>query len=301
MLRRGGSPLQLGMNLPVMVPGLDRDGLREWCRRVEAGPYASLAAGERITFPNPEITVTLSAAAALTERVRLVYGVLVLPLHRAALVAKQAATLDVLSGGRVVLGVGAGGRDEDYRALGLEPEAKRLAHLEEQVAEIRRAWSGEPPCEGALRPVEPAPLQPGGPPVLAGSIFPRAIRRAARWADGVYGFSFGPSLQEIAVGFETAREAWREIGRPAPPRLATGFWFALGPGSREQMDAYLARYLNFLGPGVAGKLAPTVRATSAEALREAARRIEDLGADELILTPTTLDPDEVDRVADVLG
>jgi hypothetical protein len=67
------------------------------------------------------------------------------------------------------------------------------------------------------------------------------------------------------------------------------------------MDAYLGRYLDFMGPGVAGKIAPSVTSVSAAALRDAARRIEDLGADELILTPTTLDPDEVDRVADILG
>jgi alkanesulfonate monooxygenase SsuD/methylene tetrahydromethanopterin reductase-like flavin-dependent oxidoreductase (luciferase family) len=292
--------MRLGMNLPVMVPGLDRDLLLEWCRRIDAGPWSSLAAGERITFPNPEIGVALSAAAAVTERVELLYGVLVLPLHRAVQVAKQVATLDVLSGGRVVLGVGAGGREEDYRAVGIAPERQRLTRLEQQVAEMRRAWAGELPFEGALRPVEPAPLQPGGPPVLAGSIFPRAIRRAAAWADGLYGFSFGPSPDEIGAGFETARQAWREAGR-RPPRLATGFWFALGPNAREQMDAYLGRYLNFMGPGVARKLAATVTAVSADTLRQAARRIEDLGTDDLILTPTTLDPEELERAADVLA
>jgi alkanesulfonate monooxygenase SsuD/methylene tetrahydromethanopterin reductase-like flavin-dependent oxidoreductase (luciferase family) len=293
--------MKLGMNLPVMVPGLDRDLVLEWCRRIDAGPYASLAAGERITFPNPEITVLLSAAAVATERVKLVFGVLVLPLHSAVLVAKQVATLDVISGGRVVLGVGAGGRDEDYRALGIAPEEKRLAGLERQVAEMRRAFRGERPFAGALRPVEPAPLQGDGLPILAGSIFPRAIRRAARWADGLYGFSFGPDVGEIGAGFETARDAWRQLGRERPPTLATGFWFALGEKARDQMDAYLGRYLDFMGPGVAGRIAPSVTSVSAAALRDAARRIEDLGADELILTPTTLDPDEVDRVADILG
>ncbi len=58
--------MEIGMNLPVMVPGLDRELILEWSRRIDAGPYASLAAGERITFPNPEIMVTLSAAAAVT-------------------------------------------------------------------------------------------------------------------------------------------------------------------------------------------------------------------------------------------
>ena len=81
------------MNLPVMVPGLDRDRVLEWSRRIDAGPFASLAAGERITFPNPELMVTLSVAAAVTERVKLLFGVLVPPLHSEVLLAKHPFTL----------------------------------------------------------------------------------------------------------------------------------------------------------------------------------------------------------------
>ncbi len=292
--------MELGMNLPVMVPGLDRARVHDWSRRIDAGPYTSLAAGERITFPNPEILVTLSTAAAVTERVKIVFDVLVLPMHPAPVVAKQVATLDVLSGGRVVLGVGVGAREEDFRAAGMAFDATRFARLDAQVATLRRAFGGQQVVEGALRPVEPLPLQPGGPPIWAGALGPRSIRRASRWADGVAGFSFGPSAEEIGTAFERARKAWAEAGRPAP-RLVTSFWFALGPDARRQLDAYLGRYLAFLGPGVAEMLAPTVSVTSAGALRDAARMVADLGADELILVPTTSDPGEVDRVADLLG
>jgi alkanesulfonate monooxygenase SsuD/methylene tetrahydromethanopterin reductase-like flavin-dependent oxidoreductase (luciferase family) len=293
--------MKIGMNLPVMVPGLDRDLILEWSRRVDAGPYASLAAGERITFPNPEVMVTLAAAAAVTERVRLAFNVLVLPMHSEVLIAKQVATLDVISAGRVTLGVGVGGREEDYRAVGAVCDEKRVGRLERQVGLMRRAWAGERVVEGALRPVEPSPVQPGGPEILAGSLFPRSIRRAARWADGLCSFSFGPSADEIGRQFEMARAAWKREGRSAPPRLVTGCWFALGSGAREQMDEYLQRYLGFLGPGVAEKLAPTVTTTSGGALEAVVGMIEDLGADELILAPTTSDPDEVHRVADLLG
>jgi len=292
--------MKIGMHLPVMVPGFDRNRILEWSRRIDAGPYSSLAAGERITFPNPEILVALAAAAAVTERVRLVFSVLVLPLHSAVLIAKQVATLDVISGGRVTLGVGVGGREEDYRAVGAVFE-RRLAQIERQVGILRRAWHGEPVVENALRPVEPQPLQAGGPEILAGALFPRSIRRAARWADGLTDFSFGPSASEIESRFELAREAWKQCGRDAPPRLVGGCWFALGEGAREQMDVYLKRYLNFLGPGVAEQIAPTVTVTSASSLRTAVAMLRDLGADELLLTPTSADPDDVDRVADLLG
>jgi alkanesulfonate monooxygenase SsuD/methylene tetrahydromethanopterin reductase-like flavin-dependent oxidoreductase (luciferase family) len=293
--------MKIGMNLPVMVPGLDRSAIHEWSRRIDAGPYASLAAGERITFPNPEILVTLATAAALTERVRITFSVLVLPMHNPIRIAKQVATLDVLSGGRVSLGLGVGGREEDYAAVGAEYDKGIWRRMEEQVAVMRRAWKGEQVVEGALRPVEPLPLQAGGPELLAGSMFPRSIRRAARWADGICGFSFGPHAAEVANQFDLARSAWKEEGRGGAPRLVTSFWFALGPDARGQLDDYLMRYLNFMGRDAARKLAPTVTTLSAKALKDAARQIADLGCDELILVPTTSDPDEVDRVADILG
>jgi len=293
--------MKIGMNLPVMVPGLGRELVFEWSRRIDTGPYSSLACGERITFPNPEVMVTLSAAAALTERVQLAFSVLVLPMHNAVRIAKQVATLDVLSGGRVSLGVGVGGREEDYVAVGAEYDRRLWTRLGEQVDVMRRAWNGEQVVEGALRPVEPAPVQPGGPELLAGSMFPRSIRRAARWADGIAGFSFGPGAAEVKSQFELARSAWKEEGRAAEPRLVTSFWFALGDRARTQLDEYLLRYLNFMGEDSARKLAPTVSATSPAALRDAARMVEDLGCDELILVPTTTDPEEVDRVADILG
>ena len=291
------------MNLPVMVPGLDREHVHEWARRIDAGPFSSLASGERINFPNPEIGVVLATAAAVTERVKILFDVSVLPLHAPVPLAKQIATLDVMSGGRVVLGVGVGGRAEDYAAAGVPFDRTRHRRVEEDVAILRRVWRGEPVVEDALRIVEPLPVQPGGPEILAGALFPRSIQRAARYADGLKGFSFGPSAQEVGHGFELARKAWQQEGRPAP-RLATGFWFAL-PGrdgdGRAQLDAYVARYLNFMGPDAAAKIGPTVRAISAQPLRDALREMEDLGCDEVVLVPTTLDPDEVDRTADLIG
>lgn len=292
--------MDIGINLPVMVPGLDRDTVLEWCRRVDAGPFATLAAGERITFPNPEVMVTLSAAAAVTQRVRIAPTVIVLPMHAELLIAKQIATLDVLSGGRVVLGVGVGARDEDFRAVDASLERKRLGVLERQVDRMRRAWAGENLVEGATRAVEPAPLQPGGPKIWAGSLFPQSIRRAARWADGICGFSFGPSIEEVDAAFGAARHAWSEAGKPAP-RLVTSFFYALGEDARAQLDEFLARYLGFFGEEAARQIATLVETSSPRALVDTCRRLADIGTDEVILVPTTKDPGEVDRVADLLG
>jgi alkanesulfonate monooxygenase SsuD/methylene tetrahydromethanopterin reductase-like flavin-dependent oxidoreductase (luciferase family) len=292
--------MRIGLNLPVMVPGLDRDAILGWARRIDAGPFATLAVGERINFPNPEAIVTLSAAAAVTERVRLAFTVIVLPMHRTVPLAKQIATLVVLSGGRVDLGVGVGARADDYAAAEAPFDRRRLRRMEQQVARLRRVWAGEIVVPGADRPVEPLPIQPGGPPILIGALAADSIRRAAAWADGIFGFSFGPSSKEVERSFETARTAWREAGR-RPPRLVTSCWFALGPRARAQLDDYLHRYLGFLGDDLARHLAATVKTDSAEKLRDVLRRFADLGADEVHLVPTTADPDEVARLGDLIG
>jgi alkanesulfonate monooxygenase SsuD/methylene tetrahydromethanopterin reductase-like flavin-dependent oxidoreductase (luciferase family) len=299
--RIASGAMDLGMNLPVMVPGLDRAHLLAWARRIDAGPFSTLAAGERVNLPNPDMMVALGAAALVTERVRIMPNVVVLPMHSAVHVAKQLATLDVLSSGRVVAGVGVGARAEDFAAHDVPFRPTRLRRLEEQVGVMRRVWAGEIVVEGAGRPVEPFPVQPGGPPVLTGSLTVGSIRRAARFADGIAGFAFGPDPAELDLAFGAARQAWREQGREKPPRLVTGCWFALGSRAREQLDEYLGRYLAFMGPGAAKGVAPLVRATSPEALREVTRQVADAGADELCLVPTTLDVTELDRVADALG
>ena len=288
--------MRIGLTLPTMTPGLSRDTLLQWIRRIDEGPFATLATGERIAFPNPDLMVTMGAAAALTTRVELVLTVVVLPLHAAAVVAKQTATLDVLSNGRLTVGVGVGGREEDFRVVGA-PFGHRLSRMEAQVHAMRRIWSGEP-ADGATTPVGPRP--PHVPPVLIGALAHDSIRLAARWADGFCGFSFGPDGPEMAAAFETARSAWHDRGRPAP-RLVASAWYALGPDGRERMDAYAARYLDVFGARAARSLAKLCTTTSAAALASAVRRMTDAGADDFILVPTTTDPDDVRRVADVIG
>lgn len=291
--------MKYGLALPSMIPGLDRDTVFEWCRRIDAGPYASLACGERITFANPEMMVTLSAAAALTERVELYLTVLVVPLHSAGLAAKQVATLDVLSNGRVVLGVGVGGREHDYLAAE-RPFTKRRSTMERRVAEMRQIWRGEPAFEGAA-PIGPTPVQAGGPPVLIGAIDPKSIRKSAEWADGICGFSFGPEGEEIAEGIRALEQGWHEYGRSGSPRKSVTYWVALGPNGREQMDAYVKRYMEIFGKDVAAAVAPLCTTTSEAALKESVKIMADAGADDLVFVPTSTDPDQIDRIADLIG
>jgi alkanesulfonate monooxygenase SsuD/methylene tetrahydromethanopterin reductase-like flavin-dependent oxidoreductase (luciferase family) len=291
--------MKVGMTLPTMVAGFDGPRLREWCRRIDDGPFASIAVGERITYANTELFTTLAAAAALTDRVRLVSTIVVLPLHSAALVAKQAATIDVLSGGRLTVGVGIGGRDEDYRAVGARFD-RRHQRMDEQVAEMRAIWSGAPPFEGAS-PIGPPPAQAGGPPLLSGSLGPKSIARASRWAAGVAGFVTDPDPGMVGLGFDQVRAAWTTAGRPDPPYLTTSFWYGLGPDGVPRTKDYAFRYLRIFGDDFATAMAETVTMTSAEALAQGIAGLADTGCDELYLVPTTAEVPELEETIDVLS
>jgi alkanesulfonate monooxygenase SsuD/methylene tetrahydromethanopterin reductase-like flavin-dependent oxidoreductase (luciferase family) len=291
--------VKLGMTLPTMVPEAGRDALLGWSRAVDAGPFSSLAVGERISFGNAEALVSLSAAAAVTERVRIVATCFVLPLHAATWLAKQAASLDRLAAGRFTMAVGVGGREEDYRVVGA-PFERRHARMDEQVAELRRIWSGEPALPDTA-PVGPQPHQHGGPPLWIAAAGERPLRRAARWAEGLAGFSLGPGAEELDRVFRSAEQAWRDAGREKPPHLATSFWYALGDAAASRLGEYAARYLGVFGEGPARALASQCRAAGQAALRESLTLARDAGADEVILVPTSADPDELERTLDAIA
>lgn len=293
--------MNIGVSLPLMEPGWDRQRLLQWCRAVDQGPFSSLSLGERIAFPNPEFLTTLAACATVTERVELIATVMVLPLHQPLVAAKQLATIDLISQGRLSVGLGVGGREEDYRAAGSDLNRRRQAVLSEQVGIMRRVWTGERVDDSLGQPVGPLPVQSGGPRLLAGAMGPKAITAASQWADGVTGFSFGPNPAEIGHHIDLARQAWRDAGRP-PPRLITSFWYGLGGQGRSQIQAHLRRYLNWLPQEQVEALLPhTGFAGDGSALVNQIRQLQSLGADEIILTPTTNDPAEPDRLAQALS
>jgi alkanesulfonate monooxygenase SsuD/methylene tetrahydromethanopterin reductase-like flavin-dependent oxidoreductase (luciferase family) len=291
--------MQVSMTLPTMVPHGRRE-LLHWCRGVDAGPWASLAVPERITYPSHDQAVQLAAAAALTERVRLWTTIVVLPANDAVRVAKQMASVDVLSGGRLTLGVGVGGREHDYRAVSA-PFERRWQRMDAQVATLRRIWAGEPPFEGA-EPVGPPPVQPGGPPLVAGVMGPKAIARAARWADGVDGaWTLDGKAAAMAASFDAIRAAWKDAGRSQPPHLSSSLWYALGPDAEERLRRYAFDYMRVFGDAVGRRHAAKVACFTPEALRRAVAGARDAGADEFFLVPTSADPAELERTLDALG
>jgi len=280
--------VEVGIALPQMAVGYGPRTTADWARGADAGPFSSISAGERVTFSNPEMVASLAAAAALTERVRILANLWVLPQHPMAMVAQQIGTLDQLSNGRLEVAVGVGGREHDYQALGAPFEARHRV-LDDKVGELRQLLSGQPPFEGGDS-VGPACVQPGGPRLLAGAMGPKSLARAAQWADGVSGFSIGADIAEIERGNRKAVAAWEAAGRSSRPRLVSGCFVCVGVDDSEPLlHAFTARYLGFLGTDLAEAVASTAQVNSEDALARALDGAAAAGCDEFILVPATPD------------
>jgi alkanesulfonate monooxygenase SsuD/methylene tetrahydromethanopterin reductase-like flavin-dependent oxidoreductase (luciferase family) len=288
-------PMDLAMTLPTMLPH-GRDEALAWCRGIDDGPWSSLAVPERITYTSHSLTVQLAAAAALTERVRLWTTLVVLPAHNAVQVAKEVASVDQLSNGRLTVGIGVGGRAEDYRAIGAD-FSRRWQRMDDQVAEMRSIWAQEPPFDGS-EPVGPPPIQPGGPPLVAG-----VVGRAAKWAVGVDDPS---SITQVDAGSLTEQRrkveaAWDVAGRTEKPHFSASLWYALGPDAESQLGGYVYDYLRIFGDDVARSVAATATVNTPGTLREAIDQARQAGCDEFFLVPTTADPAELERTQEALG
>lgn len=288
--------------MPVMEPDLDRATLKSWAQLVDGGPFSSLCWGERIAFDNPESLTLLGALAAWTDRVRLVTTVVIPQLHDPVMLAKQLATGDLLSDGRLTVGIGVGGRHEDYLAVGADPATQTMRQMAERVAIMRRVWAGEKLTDSTL-PVGPPPVQPGGPELQVGTLGPKTIRSAASWADGVAGTTLDLAMDKQSELFDVARDAWLQAGKAAP-HLATSFWFALGDGEapRAQVHRHLRRYMNWIPSEFVDAMAPTTGfAGTTEDLRDVLQRFADIGTDEVHLIPTSSDIDQVRQAAEVVA
>lgn len=281
------------MNVGIGLPIGDPAALPDWARRADAGPFASLALLDRLVYDNPEPLVALAVLAGATSRVRVQTEVLLAPLRETALLAKQAATLDRMTGGRLVLGLGIGGRDDDHQVTGVDLRT-RGRRLDEQMALMRRIWSGEPYGDG-VGPIGPAPTRPGGPEVLFGGFKPPALERVARSGDGF----LSAAAPSWAGGlFDSVRTFWKEYGRDGEPRIVAQVNAALGPqdvidDARANMHAYYAF------TGIPDQMVAGMLTTPAE-VRDAIAAFTDLGADEVVLYCYGRDPEQVDRLADAL-
>lgn len=275
--------MKFGVQLPHFGPLASGEGTLALARRAEALGYDSVWVGDHIVYPPPlaerfggefyEAVTTLSFVAAQTSRIAVGTAVLVLPYRHPLVLAKQLATLDALSGGRLIVGVGAGWLEEEYRALGA-PFAERGAATDEYLKAMRTLWTAERPRFAGKFVTFPevlfAPRPRATLRVWVGGNSPRALRRAAELGDG-----------------------WLPIWH-----AATGRGFT--PPALRDKCAELERLRARAGRGGQGEvaalmpLAITDRASThspeplvgaADAIVEMLRRYRDAGLGHVILTP----------------
>jgi probable F420-dependent oxidoreductase len=201
-------PLALGLFSMTSGPCTYPDGAARVARAAEAAGFDSLWGGEHVVLPDPRVppspldpadritdpVVTLAFLAAHTRRIRLGTGIIILPQRNPLVLAKQLATLDVLSSGRLIFGVGVGYLEPEFRALGI-PFASRGAVTDDYLAAMRAIWSERRPAyRGRFVSFDsvqahPQPVQQPGPPLVIGGHTAAAFRRAVEQGHGWYGFA----------------------------------------------------------------------------------------------------------------
>jgi probable F420-dependent oxidoreductase len=239
--------MRLGLHALGIGSGADRAVIDAVASAAERVGFATLWSGEHVVMVDESASrypysddgriavpaeadwidpmIGLSFAAAATSTIRIATGVLLLPEHNPVLVAKQAATLDTLSGGRLTLGIGIGWSREEFDALGV-PFERRGARTKEYVDAIRTLWRDDVASFGgefvnfdAVR-VNPKPVHDRRIPIVLGGNSDAALRRVAAWGDGWYGFNL-ESVDSVAERVEFLHGLCREQGRdPAELRLA---------------------------------------------------------------------------------
>jgi alkanesulfonate monooxygenase SsuD/methylene tetrahydromethanopterin reductase-like flavin-dependent oxidoreductase (luciferase family) len=282
--------VKIGIGLPTTIPGATGEQVIEWARRADAAGFSSLGTIDRIVYSNYESLVALGAAAAVTDRIGLVTSILLAPSRAsAAVVAKEAATVHALSGGRLVLGMAPGGREDDFTAAGVSFE-DRGRRFDEMLDEMKRLWAGEE--RGFAGGVGPD-VSDNPPAIVIGGRVNAAFRRAARYGDGyILGTappeSFPPAIEKLEA-------AWAAEGREGQPRKMSLSYFSLDDDPDAEVRRSIGAYYAFI-PDYAEMLMAGA-AKGEDAVKERVRAFEEAGCDELIMCPASSDPAQVDRLA----
>ncbi len=278
--------MDVAIGLPNAVPGTTGPQITEWASRAEARGFSSLGTIDRIAYDNYEPLTALAAAAAVTERIGLRTSVLLAPLRtNATELAKQALSVNALSGGRLVLGVGIGGREDDYEESGIEMSG-RAEKMDAALERIKEVWSGS----GKI-----GPKVAGAPGLLVGGAVDASFARAARFGDGWIAGGSGP--EEFSKAAEQVRAAWAEAGREGEPHLAGLAYFSLGEDGEHHASNYLKDYYAWLGEEVSGMIAGSA-AKDADTVRQYIGAYESAGCDELIFFPASAEAAQVDLLAE---
>jgi alkanesulfonate monooxygenase SsuD/methylene tetrahydromethanopterin reductase-like flavin-dependent oxidoreductase (luciferase family) len=284
--------MDIGIGLPNSLREANADAIVEFARRADRAGFTTLATIDRIAFPSYETLTTLAAAAAVTERIALFPNVLLGPTRNPVLLAKEAATVDRLSGGRLVLGLGVGGRQDDLDAVGLgwHDRGKRW---DADLDLIHRVWKGDQ-INDIQNPVGPKPANGERVPIIVGGNGPAAIRRTLEY--GIGWTAGGSPPDQVRPFADEVRAAWKDAGKPGRPKIVALSYYSVG--EEERAKGYILDYYGFLGD-FAKQMADWVP-KSADAITATVKAFEEIGVDELILDSTVDDPDQVDKLAEIV-
>ncbi len=280
--------MKVGIGLPNAVPKTSGKDLVGFARAAEEHGFSSLGTIDRIKYGNHEPLAALAAAAAVTSEIGLLTSVMLGPLRTNAVqTAKQALTVNEISGGRLTLGVGLGARDDDYEVSGV-PTRGKGERMDAFLEAVERTFADE----------SIGPRTSGVPEILIGGNVKASFERAARFGTGwIAGGSPPDQYREMVAG---VREAWTAAGREGEPRTAGLAYFALGPDAEQRAREYLLDYYAFLGDEIAGMIAASA-ATDAETVRSYLAAFEDAGCGELVFFPSSSDPEQARLLREAAG
>jgi alkanesulfonate monooxygenase SsuD/methylene tetrahydromethanopterin reductase-like flavin-dependent oxidoreductase (luciferase family) len=283
--------MKIGIGIPNQVRNVNPAIVPGWSARAEQAGFSSLGTVGRFAYPGVSDTVALAAAAGATSTIGLFSGVLLAPTWPGELLAKELAGIDGVSGGRLSLGLGIGGRPDDFVADGA-PIAGRGKRFDHDLETYREIWQGAPVGGG------PNPAVPEGTrqvPLLFGGNAPAALARMAKWGIGYVGGSMPATM--VAGAFDAARSAWKEAGRDGEPRLVAVNYFAFADG--DQGRANVHDYYSFLGEDTANFIA-SAASVGPDAIKATVAAFAEIGTDELFLNPTIPNLDEISKLADAV-
>jgi alkanesulfonate monooxygenase SsuD/methylene tetrahydromethanopterin reductase-like flavin-dependent oxidoreductase (luciferase family) len=285
--------MRIGIGIPNTVLDTSGETLLAWAKRAEERGFSTLATIDRIAYPSYDSLTSLTAAAAVTNEIGLLTNILLEPVYNPVLLAKASASVDRLSGGRLTLGLGVGGRPDDFELMG-RSFSDRGERFDADLELLHKAWAAEP-VAGSQFPIGPSTAR-GRVPVLIGGNPELAAPRAVRWEGG---YTIGGAPPEMAAGMvEGFKASWEKAGGRGRPRIVCLSYFSLGREHEEESVRNLRTYYGFLGE--LGEMIALGTPRSEEDVRERAAAFEKLGVDELIFDPTVPHLDQVDRLAEVV-
>ena len=287
--------MRIALGLPSRVTTASGDLILEWAERAEHGPFSSLVVTDRVVSNSLEPLAVLATVAGATRRIGLMTSVVIGPTRETTLLARQTATIDLLSGGRLSLGVGIGVRENDYLATGFEFH-RRGRRLDEQLPLLRQLWAGER-FSNEIGPIGPAAARAGGPELLIGGYVPAVVRRIAAWGDGYMAPGGGDPDTMLKMWKQTG-VAWENAGRAGKPRWVGASYFALGPNALEHASRYINANYGY-NPELAARRLYSLPKTR-NAVEDVIKRQADMGVDEFILRPCAGDSDQMERLADLV-